>query len=115
MGESILGILGTLAHFRHFLFCSFHFSKKFSGSLQNGKGCREQDTVLAQPAGLPRVEMQDKDDLPSLGAAIAAGVVVLVTGDQELLDLGHIEDLEILSPRQFWKKLRVQPIRTETT
>jgi predicted nucleic acid-binding protein len=88
---------------------------KFSGSLQNGKGCREQDTVLAQPAELPRVEMQDKDDLPSLGAAIAAGVEVLVTGDQELLDLGHIEDLEILSPRQFWKKLRVQPIRTETT
>ena len=75
----------------------------------------QQDTVLAQPAELPRVEMQDKADLPILGAAIAAGVEVLVTGDKELLDLGQIKDLEILSPRQFWKKLRVQPIRTETT
>jgi len=52
--------------------------------------------------------MQDKDDLPILGAAIAAGAEVLVTGDKELLDLGHIEDLEILSPRQFWEKLRAQ-------
>jgi putative PIN family toxin of toxin-antitoxin system len=68
----------------------------------------QQDTVFAQPAELPIVPMQDKDDLPILGAAIAAGAEVLVTGDQELLDLGHIEDLEILSPRQFWEKLRAQ-------
>ena len=71
----------------------------------------QQDTVLAQPAELPRVELQDKDDLPILGAAIAAGAEVLVTGDKELLDLGHIEDLEILSPRQFWEKLRAQQQR----
>jgi putative PIN family toxin of toxin-antitoxin system len=71
----------------------------------------QQDTVLAQPLQLPRVELQDKDDLPILGAAIAAGVEVLVTGDKELLDLGHIEDLEILSPRQFWEKLNAQQQR----
>ncbi len=68
----------------------------------------QQDTVLAEPVRLPRVELQDKDDLPILGAAIAAGAEVLVTGDKELLDLGHIEGLEILSPRQFWEKLRGQ-------
>ena len=32
-----------------------------------------QDTILAQPARLPRVDLQDKDDLHMLGAAIAAG------------------------------------------
>jgi putative PIN family toxin of toxin-antitoxin system len=71
----------------------------------------QQDTVLAQPAHVPRVELQDKDDLPILGAAIAAGAEVLVTGDKELLDLGHIQDLEILSPRQFWEKLKAQKQR----
>ncbi len=70
-----------------------------------------QDTVLAQPAALPRVDLQDTDDLPILGAAIAAGADVLITGDKELLDLGHIEDLEILSPRQFWEKLKAQQQR----
>ena len=71
----------------------------------------QQDTVLAQPVQFPRVELQDKDDLPILGAAIAAGAEVLVTGDKELLELGHIKDLEILSPRQFWEKLRAQQPR----
>jgi len=42
--------------------------------------------------------MQDKADLPILGAAIAAGVEVLVTGDQELLDLGQIKDLRFSPP-----------------
>ncbi len=65
-----------------------------------------QGTVLAQPAELPKVDLQDKDDLPILGAAIAAGAEVLVTGDKELLELRHVGDLEILSPRQFWEKLK---------
>jgi predicted nucleic acid-binding protein len=71
----------------------------------------QQDTVLAEPSHIPQVELQDKDDLPILGAAIAAGAEVLVTGDKELLDLGPIENLEILSPRQFWEKLKAQQQR----
>ncbi len=71
----------------------------------------QQDTVLAQPAHIPRVQLQDKDDLPILAAAIAAGAEVFVTGDKELLDLGHIESLEILSPRLFWEKLKAQKRR----
>jgi putative PIN family toxin of toxin-antitoxin system len=71
----------------------------------------QQDTVFAEPAKPPRIELRDKDDLPILAAAIAAGAEVLVTGDKELLDLGHIEGLEIISPRQFWEKLRAQQQR----
>ena len=70
-----------------------------------------QDTILAQPARFPRVDLQDKDDLHILGAVIAAGADVLVTGDKELLDFGYIEDVEILSPRQFWEKLKAEPRR----
>jgi len=68
----------------------------------------QQGTVLAQPARFPSVELQDKDDLPILAAAMAAGAEVFVTGDKELLDLGQIGNLEILSPRQFWEKLKAQ-------
>ena len=71
----------------------------------------QQDTVLAEPAKPPKVKLQDKDDLPILAAAIAAGAEVLVTGDKELLELGQIKDLEILSPRQFWEKLKAQQQR----
>ncbi|MPZ77810.1 MAG: putative toxin-antitoxin system toxin component, PIN family [Deltaproteobacteria bacterium] len=70
-----------------------------------------QDTVLARPAQLPSVEIQDQDDLPILSAAISAGADVFVTGDKEILDLGRIEQLAILSPRQFWEKLKAQPQR----
>ena len=70
-----------------------------------------QDTVLAEPGQLPTVEIQDQDDLPILSAAISAGAEVFVTGDKEILDLGRIEKLIILSPRQFWEKLKAQPQR----
>jgi len=71
----------------------------------------QQDSVLAQPGQLPKVKLQDKDDLLILGAAIASRAEVLVTGDKELLELGDIEGLEIVSPRQFWEKLKAQQQR----
>jgi len=67
-----------------------------------------QDSTPAQPGQLPRIQLKDSDDLTILGAAISAGVEVLVTGDQELLDLNRISNLEVLSPRQFWEKLKAQ-------
>jgi len=70
-----------------------------------------EDTVLAEPGQLPTVEIQDQDDLPILSAAISAGADVFVTGDKEILDIGRIEKLAILSPRQFWEKLKAQPQR----
>ena len=71
----------------------------------------EQDSISAQPAQLPRIELKDRDDLAIMGAAIAAGAEVLVTGDNELLDLSRIANLEILSPRQFWERLKAQQQR----
>ena len=71
----------------------------------------QQDTVLTEPTHVPSIELQDKDDLSILAAAIAAEAEVLVTGDKELLGLGHIEEVEILSPRQFWEKLKAQQQR----
>ena len=69
------------------------------------------DTALARSGQLPTVEIQDQDDLSILSAAISAGADVFVTGDKELLVLRQIENLAILSPRQFWEKLKAQPQR----
>jgi putative PIN family toxin of toxin-antitoxin system len=68
----------------------------------------ERDGIPAQPGELPAIDLRDNDDLTILGAAISAGAEVLVTGDQELLDLNRISNLEVLSPRQFWERLRAQ-------
>jgi putative PIN family toxin of toxin-antitoxin system len=70
-----------------------------------------QDTVLAEPGPLPTIQIRDQDDLPILSAAISAEADVFVTCDKELLDIGHMENLAIISPRQFWDKLKSQPRR----
>ncbi|HYI24409.1 MAG TPA: PIN domain-containing protein [Thermomicrobiales bacterium] len=41
-----------------------------------------------------------EDDLV-LATAVSAGVDYLVTGDRQLLALGHIGDVSIVSPREF--------------
>ena len=66
----------------------------------------EQDSVPVKSSPIPGIELRDKDDLPIAGAAAAAGAEVLVSGDKELLDLGSVGSLEILTPRQFWEKLK---------
>jgi putative PIN family toxin of toxin-antitoxin system len=70
-----------------------------------------QDTVLARPGEAPGVDIQDQEDLPILSAAISGGADAFVTGDKELLAIGRIETLTIMSPRQFWEKLKSQPRR----
>ncbi|CBE68941.1 MAG: putative toxin-antitoxin system toxin component, PIN family [Candidatus Methylomirabilis oxygeniifera] len=71
----------------------------------------QHESVLAQPNQPPGVDIEDQHDLLILSAAISAGADVFVTGDQELLNIGHVENLVILSPRQFWEKLKTQQQR----
>lgn len=47
----------------------------------------------------------DPDDARVLGEALAARSDMFVTGDAALLDLPALENLKILSPRQFWEIL----------
>jgi putative PIN family toxin of toxin-antitoxin system len=68
----------------------------------------EQETTFAHPSRLPGIQLEDRDDVAILGAALAGGADVLVTGDKELLVLKRIDRMEILSPRGFWEKLQSQ-------
>ena len=65
-----------------------------------------QDTILIKPSRLPKVTLKDKSDLIILASALSGSADLLVTGDKELLDLGKVENLAIVSPRAFWEKLR---------
>jgi putative PIN family toxin of toxin-antitoxin system len=59
--------------------------------------------VEPQPAKEPDLELKDAKDLLVVGSALNAGAEALVTGDHELLKLKRKpENLEILSPREFW-------------
>lgn len=51
------------------------------------------------------VQIKDATDIPILACAIAGKADVFVTGDKELLDLRKIDDLPIVSPREFWLQL----------
>ena len=61
---------------------------------------------IVEPVTLPLGTVRDKDDLPVLGTAVAGSAAVLVTGDQELLALGLFRGVAILSPRDFYERLR---------
>ena len=55
--------------------------------------------------GKVNIKINDPDDIRILSFAIPARPNVFVTGDQELLKLGNIGDVPILSPRKFWLTL----------
>ncbi len=65
-----------------------------------------EDADVAPAAQFPNVVLNDRDDLPILGAAIAARAEVFVTGDRELVELGNVEGMRVVSPRQFWEGLK---------
>ncbi|MBW2370165.1 MAG: putative toxin-antitoxin system toxin component, PIN family [Deltaproteobacteria bacterium] len=65
----------------------------------------KQDTILSQPSETLDLPIHDKDDLVILASALAGKADVLVTGDKELLALGSLKALEIITPRQFWEKI----------
>ena len=55
--------------------------------------------------GKVNIKINDPDDIRILSFILPARPDVFVTGDQELLKLGNIGDVPILSPRKFWLKL----------
>jgi putative PIN family toxin of toxin-antitoxin system len=61
---------------------------------------------LVEPAKVPADACRDPDDLPVLGTAIAAEAACLVTGDADLLELARFGGVRILSPRDFYDRIR---------
>lgn len=66
----------------------------------------EQDAFGVRSAPALDIEIQDVGDILVLSTAIHGKADVFVTGDKEVLALGKVGDMRIVSPRQFWEILR---------
>ena len=64
------------------------------------------NSELVEPVMVPRDTLRDQDDLPVLGTAIAGRASCIVSGDKELLAIGTLSGVNILSPRAFYDRLR---------
>ncbi len=51
---------------------------------------------------------QDADDDKFIDAALSGGATIIVSGDRHLLALGTVEEIEILTARQFLDRLASQ-------
>lgn len=64
-----------------------------------------KQTVVPRPAAPWPGSIADPDDAWILASALEGGADVLVTGDLDLLNLGPIPKIQILSPRDLWDML----------
>lgn len=62
------------------------------------------ETVTAVPTNIP--DLRDPDDAKFITCAVAAGVRWLVSGDDDLLNLHHVESVDILSVTAFLQQLK---------
>jgi putative PIN family toxin of toxin-antitoxin system len=59
--------------------------------------------VVPKPRVPSDVAIRDEDDRWILASAVAGAAEVLVTGDQDLLDVATAAPLKIVHPRGFWE------------
>ena len=65
--------------------------------------CRVEPDPKPNPKRDPAC--RDPKDVPILRLALAIHADLLVTGDQDLLDMKEVRGIPIVSPAQFWQSL----------
>jgi uncharacterized protein len=68
-------------------------------------GMLKAEGTVVESRKNPSIPIKDADDIPTLACAIAGKADVFATGDKELLDLGQIASIPVVSPRQLWLQL----------
>jgi putative PIN family toxin of toxin-antitoxin system len=61
---------------------------------------------IVEPDLINRSVCRDKDDLPVIGTATKGKAACIVTGDSDLLSVKNYRGIDIITPRQFWERLR---------
>lgn len=62
---------------------------------------RRSARIIRTPARIPKVIVEDRADDHILAAAAAGQANCIVSGDTHLVRLGFLDDIPILTPRQF--------------
>lgn len=66
-----------------------------------------RDTAeIVEPDPVSPESCRDKHDLPVIGTATKGNASVIVTGDADLLSLKSCLGVDMLTPREFWDRLR---------
>ena len=65
----------------------------------------KQDSVVSHSIKNFDIVINDKSDLPILSSALNGEVEIFVTGDKELLEIKKINNMKIISPREYWEIL----------
>ncbi len=60
--------------------------------------------IVDLPKNVPHI-CRDPDDDWGIACAVVGGADVIVSGDRDLLDMGQVGDIPIISPRQFTELL----------
>jgi putative PIN family toxin of toxin-antitoxin system len=84
-------------------------SRKFwvpNATVDEFEALLRQHEVVAKPAKALDLKMRDPDDRWIVASAVAAAADVLVTGDQDVLDVQQESPVAITDPRGFWELLR---------
>jgi putative PIN family toxin of toxin-antitoxin system len=68
-----------------------------------------QDSILPEKTTLANIDIRDKDDIVIISTALNGNAEIVVTGDKELLELGIVQSMQIVSPIMFWEALKTQP------
>jgi putative PIN family toxin of toxin-antitoxin system len=68
-----------------------------------------EGSILSRPSRSADLPVRDPTDKALVSSALNGKADLFVTGDRELLDLAGVGDLDIVSPRIFWERLKVQP------
>jgi putative PIN family toxin of toxin-antitoxin system len=72
-------------------------------------GLLREGSVLSNPSLSADLPIRDPTDKALVSAALNGKAGLFVTGDRELLDLGGVGHLDIVSPRMFWERSKAQP------
>lgn len=68
--------------------------------IQDSAECIMETTEIA-------ISIPGPDEVPILAAAMAGQAGCFVSGDKALVELGELDGMPILSPRQFWERYRL--------
>lgn len=100
LGDTVLSELTRILH---------HKLGVPPGTVQETEAFLRNEATVVKDAPPVPIEIRDADDEKVLSEAVAGDAGVLVTGDKDLLDIAAESPILILSPRDFWERLRSNP------